>query len=154
MFTQGQLQELSINGLYLTPVEKTIEFAGGTTNAIGDFDGTGDPFTIFEVTGRVAIKVFAVCTEDLAGASATIAVGTALTPAGLIASTTATDIDANEIWHDATPDASTELSSVLTEKIISQDVIGSIATANITDGTIVFYAFWRPLSDGATVTAA
>lgn len=154
MFTQGQLQELGTNGLYLTPVSKTIEFAGGTPNAIGDFDGTGDPFTIFNVTGTVALKILAVCTESLAGASATIAVGTALTPAGLIASTTATDIDADEIWHDATPDASVELTSVLTEKIVSQDVIGSIATANITDGTIVFYAFWRPLTDGATVEAA
>ena len=154
MFTQGQREELAITGLYATPVSKTITFVGGTPNAIGDFDGTGDPFTIFEVEGTVAMKVLAVCSTALEGASATISVGTALTPAGLIASTTATNLIANEIWHDATPDASIELTSVLTEKIVSQDVIGSIATANITAGVVTFYCYWRPLTDGASVTAA
>jgi len=150
--TQGQLNETQALGGQL--VSKTITFAGGTTNAIGNHDGTGDPFTIFEVEGTVALKVLAICTTSLEGASATLRVGTALSDAGLIASTTATDIDANEIWHDATPDASVEATSVLTEKIVSQDVIGTVGTANITSGVITFTAIWKPLVDGSTVTAA
>lgn len=133
---------------------KTITFDGGTTNAIGDHDGTGDPFTIFTVTGTVKVKIFARCTTNLAGASATLEVGTALTTAGLIAQTTATDIDANEIWHDATPDASVELDSVLTWKIVSQNIIGTVATANITGGVIEFVCYWIPLSADGKVVAA
>lgn len=133
---------------------KTITFAGGTTNAIGDHDGTGDPFTIFEVEGACLVRILARCTTSLEGASATLRVGTALSDAGLIASTTATDIDVNEIWHDATPDASVELSTVLTQKIVSQDIIGTVGTANITAGVIEFVCYWFPLTPDSKVTAA
>ena len=106
-FTRGQVAEAAAGiGAYAT---KTVTFAGGTTNDMGDFDGTGNPYTLFRVTGTVLMKLFAVCTADLAGASATLEIGTALSTAGLIAQTTATNIDNNEIWHDATPDASIEL---------------------------------------------
>lgn len=133
---------------------KSMTFAGGTTNDPGDFDGTGNPATLFTVTGQVFMKLYAVCGTDLAGATATISVGTALSTAALIAQTTATNIDANEIWHDASPDASIELSSVLTEKIVNQNVIQTVGTANITSGQVTYYCLWRPLSPGATVVAA
>ena len=86
--------------------DKVITFDGGTPNAIGDYDGTGDPFTIFTVTGAVSVRLVAYCTTDLAGGSATLEVGTTKNTAGIIAQTTATDIDENEIWHDTSPDAS------------------------------------------------
>lgn len=131
---------------------KQITFAGGTTNAIGDHDGTGDPFTIFTVTGLVVARIFGFCKTDLAGASATLEVGTAKGTAAIIAQSTATDIDANEIWHDATPDASVEALTVAPQEIIGQNVIGTVATANITGGVIDFYALWYPLSpDGNLV---
>lgn len=126
-------------------------FAGGTTNARGDIDGTGNPRTLFTVTGTVAMKLLARCTVDLAGASATLEVGTALSTAGLIATTTATDIDANEIWHDASPDASIEAASVLVEKIVNQNVIETAKVANITAGQIEYTCLWRPITPGATV---
>jgi hypothetical protein len=129
-------------------------FAGGTTNDPGDFNGTGNPATLFHVTGTVLLKILAKCTVDLAGASATVEVGTALSSIGLIAMTTATAIDATEIWHDATPDSSIELTSVLAQKIVSQDVIQTVRTADITAGRIVYTAIWYPLSAGAEVTAA
>lgn len=135
-------------------IEKEITFAGGTTNGIGDHDGTGDPFTIFTVTGGVIAKVFAICTTDLVGASATLEVGTAKNTAGIIAQSTATDIDANEIWHDATPDASVEASTVVAEKIVVQDVIGTVATANITAGVIKFVCLWKPVTRDGDVVAA
>lgn len=139
---------------YSLQAVKTVTFAGGTTNAAGDFDGTGNPVTLFTVTGTVLMRVLARCTTDLAGASATLEVGTALTTAGLIAQTTATGIDANEIWYDNSPDASVEASTVLTQKIVSQDVIATVGTANITSGVIEFVCLWFPLTPDSKVVAA
>lgn len=150
--TQGQLSQTTALGGQIA--SKTITFAGGTTNATGDHDGTGDPFSIFTVTGVVSMRLFAVVATGLAGATATIEVGTAINTAGLIAQTTATNLAANEIWHDATPDASVELATVAAEKIVSQSVIGTVGTANITSGVLNFYCIWKPLSDGASVVAA
>lgn len=136
--------------------EKAVTFAGGTTNAIGDHDGTGDPFTIFTVTGTVLARVFAVCETSLEGASATLEVGFTGATAALIAQSTATDIDAGEIWHDATPDAKVELLTVAPEKIIAggADIIGTVATANITAGVIRFFCIWYPISADGNVVAA
>jgi hypothetical protein len=132
-------------------VQKTVTFDGAA--------GTGAAGTValFTVSGRVMAKIFAFCTVNLASAdSNTFEVGTALSTAGLIAQTTSTNIDANEIYHDATPDSSIELSSVSTEKIISQSIIGTVGAgaSGITAGTIVFVVHWRPVTEGATVVAA
>jgi hypothetical protein len=126
-------------------------FDGGTTNARGDNGGTGDPRTLFTVSGLVAVKIVGLCTVNLAGAAATLEVGTALSTAGLIAQTTATDIDANEIWHDATPDASVEASSVMAEKLVFQNIIETVGTADITAGNVYYVCLWRPISPNATV---
>lgn len=150
--TRGQIAEAAAGiGAYAT---KSVTFAGGTTNDIGDFDGTGNPATLFTVTGTVLMKLFATVDTTVQGASATIAVGTALSTAGLIASTTATNLAVNEIWHDATPDASIELSSVATEKIVRQNVIQTVGTANITAGAITYHCIWKPISLDGNVVAA
>ena len=135
-------------------VDKVMTFAGATANDPGDYDGTGNPATLFNVSGTVRMRILAKCLVNLAGANATVEVGTALTTAGLIALTTATDIDANEIWHDVSPDASVEATTVLTEKIVSQNVIQTVKTANITAGKILYTCLWYPLSEDAEVTAA
>jgi len=75
---------------------KTATFAGGTLNARGDIDGTGNPATLFTVTGTVLAVVFGHCTTNLDGATATLEVGVASNTAAIIAQTTATDIDAGE----------------------------------------------------------
>ena len=131
--------------------EKVMTFAGGTVNDPGDFDGTGNPATLFTVTGTVFCKLFAVSEVLPVGATATVAVGTAITSVGLIASTTATLLAVGEIWHDATPDASIELATVATEKIVNQNVIQTVGTANITAGRIRYICLWRPATAGATV---
>ena len=151
-YTIGQLQELGGPGYLLE--EKSMTFAGGTTNDPGDFDGTGNPATLFTVTGVVKMQLFAVCSTGLAGATATISIGTTVTTAGLIAQTTATNLAANEIWHDATPDASVELSTVASEKIVSQNVIQTVGTANITAGVVKYYCLWKPVSSNGNVVAA
>ncbi len=142
-----------VNGI---TVIKSMTFAGATTNDPGDQDGTGNPATLFTVTGDVILRVFGICKVNLAGANATLEVGVSGTTNKFIAQTTATDIDANEIWHDATPDASIELDSVSTPWIVSngQDVIQTVGTANITSGKIDYYCQFRPLSTDADVVAA
>jgi hypothetical protein len=135
---------------------KEMTFAGGTTNDPGDQSGTGNPATLFTVTGDVVLKIIAVCKTNLAGAGATLEVGVTGNTAKFIAQSTATDIDANEIWHDATPDASIEAASVSAGYIVSngQDVIQTVGTADITAGVIHYYCLWRPLSENANVVAA
>lgn len=151
-WTRGQIAEASAGvGVYAA---KSMTFAGGTTNDPGDFDGTGNPADLFTVTGTVLMKLFATCDTDLAGATATVEVGTAKNTAGLIAQTTATDIAQNEIWHDNAPDSSVELSSVATEKIVNQDVIQTAGTANITSGALTYHCIWKPLTIDANVVVA
>lgn len=109
--------------------------------------------TLFTVTGTVALRIFAVCSEDLAGATATIEVGISGNTAALIAQTTATDIDSGEVWKDNAPAAVEGLPS---EFILTggTDIIETIATAAITDGTLTYYCLWVPISDDGNVVAA
>lgn len=153
------LNDLDWTNKYYTSwrqVSNSITFDGGTSNAIGDHDGTGDPFDIFTVTGTVAVKLYAICTTELAGASATVEVGTADTTSGLIAQTTATDIDAGEIWHDASPDSEIELDSVAPSTIVANgaDIVGTCGTANVTGGVLKFICLWKPISSDGNVTSA
>jgi len=119
-------------------------------------DGAQGTKTLFTVVGTVLVRLCAICTKNLAGATGTISIGIAGATAAIIALTTATDIDANDIWHDATPDASIESVSTLREYIItgSKNIIATIATADLTDGILQFYCFWEALADGSTVVAA
>lgn len=145
-FQDNQTSDLKYDGW--KQAQSTITFTGNTANSIGDHDGTSDPFTIFSVTGDVLFKLLAVCTTTLQGASAIIAVGDTNNTASIIATTTASNIAAGELWHDATPDAGVEAATVSAEKIIvnGQDILGSIAVANITAGVIRFNCLWKPIS--------
>ncbi len=146
--TRGQLAEIqALGGLSAV---KTMTFAGGTVNDPGDFDGTGNPATLFTVAGgMVAVKVYARVVTAPVGATATIAVGTTVSNATLIASTTATNLAINEVWNDASPDISAETDSTL--RIVSQNIIQTIGTANITAGVIEYVAVWKPITEGATL---
>ncbi len=150
------VEGITIDTFQTRPIPKLMTFAGGTANDPGDHDGTGNPATLYTVTGDIAFRLKAVCTVDLAGASATIEVGTSFATAGIIAQTTATNIVEGELWHDASPDADVELITVLAERVLvnSGDIIQTVATQNITAGAIQYDLFWRPLSDNATVVAA
>jgi hypothetical protein len=150
--TYGQAVEAAAGvGAYAT---KTVTFAGGTVNDPGDFDGTGNPTTLFTVTGTVFMKLFATGEVDLVGATATISVGVAGSAVALIASTTATNLIALEIWHDATPDARVELATVATEKIVNSNVIQTVGVANITAGRVRYHCIWKPISSDGNVVAA
>lgn len=141
-------------GLLPFVAKKQIVFDGGTPNATGDYDGTGDPFTIFTVTGDVMVMIVAVCKETLVGA-ATLEVGVTNATASLLPQIAdATTLAVNEGWFDATPtlaEARTPQVHVIGGGL---DIVGNIGSANITDGTIDFYCFWRPLSSDGNVEAA
>ena len=130
------------------PVQKKITYTATGNGAVG-------AVTLFNVTGVVAIQMLGRCTTTLEiQAGATIEIGTALTIAGLIAQTAGDAPDVNELWHDASPDASVELTSVLKKNIISQDVIQTIASDTIDSGVIKFMGWWFPMSpDGKVVVA-
>lgn len=129
-------------------------FAGGTANGRGDFDGTSNPATLFTVTGTVMAVVFGHCTVDLVGASATLEVGVASNTAGIIAQTTGTDIDAGEVWRDATPAVGVEVLNDPQVVVGGADIIETVGTANLTAGAITYYCLWLPLSADGNVVAA
>jgi len=131
--------------------EKVATFDGGAgTGATGTF-------ALFTITGTIIARVIAVCTTTLVSAGGgDIEVGGTGNTDALIANTTATDIDSEEIWHDATPDSGIELSSVGAENIFAEglNIFATIATGNITAGVIKFYVIWKPVSaDGNLVVA-
>ena len=135
-------------------VSKDITFVGGTANAIGDFDGTGDPFDIFTVTGNVSMKLYAIPTTSLVGANATLEVGVTDNTAALIALTTGTLITKGKIWFDATPIVGVTAITSVAEKIVLADVIGNVKTANITAGVLKFICLWKPISADGNVAVA
>ena len=155
LFTDGQGKPI-IDSDWGVKAEKLMTFDGATENDPGDYNGTGNPATLFTVTGTVLLRLLAVCQTAVVGASATLEVGHAGSTAKLIAQTTAANIIANEIWHDNSPDSSVELSSVLVENILANglDIIQTVGTANITSGVIRYTALWYPLSINAKVVAA
>ena len=132
--------------------EIEVTFDGATENGIGDESGSQNPYTLATVTGLVEMSIFARCSTSLTGAGSTVEVGTATSTANLIALTTATDIVAKEIWHDASPDASIELTSVILRKLVAEDVKITTKTADTETGVITFVIRWSPItSDGNVV---
>lgn len=131
-------------------VSKSITFNGGA--------GTGSQVTttLFTVTGVVEITPLNHCTADLVGALATISMGlTDGNPGIIIATTTATDIDAGESWNDTTPTIGEAINGTNFPKLSNgKNVTYTVATADITGGAMTFYLKWRPVSPGASIVAA
>jgi len=129
-------------------VQKSITYVAATTGATGST-------TLATVTGVVAVQVFAIVDTTLTiTPTSTIEVGTATSTAGLLPQVASDALDVSEIWHDATPDATIELTSVLTKKIISENIVQKITTETITGGAMTYYILWAPISrDGNVVVA-
>lgn len=126
-------------------LESTWTFVEGTTGATG-------AHTVFTVTGNVLVTIFGICDTDLAGATATVEVGVTGNTAGLIAQTTATDIDDGDIWVDATPAVGVEATPSTFILNDGADIILTVGTAAVTGGVIDFYCLWRPLSSDGNIT--
>lgn len=143
------------SGIFQNTEQKTEAFTGGAGH------GAVGTVALFTVTGGVAIRLACICTENLVEGvgGGTLAVGIAGATTSFIAQATSVDIDAGDVWHDATPDAASELwsvTAVTAERILGngQDIIATVGAQAITDGTLTFTAFWTPLTPGASVVAA
>lgn len=132
-------------------------FDGGTANAHGDHDGTGDPYTAFNVTGDVIIRaVWGIVNTTLVGA-ATIEVGVAGNTAKLLAQVAdATDLADGDVWTDAGTEAGVDKQADGGLFFINDgaDIIETIGTANITAGQIDYYCIWAPAEPDAVVVSA
>lgn len=133
-------------------------FDGGTANAHGNVAGTGNPYTLFSVTGDVLIhSIWGVVNTTLAGATGTVSVGVTGNTAALIALETATELAANGVYTSATQAvgaAATGFSGAGVAVANGLDIIETAATANITAGQIDYYVIWAPVEPGASVVAA
>ena len=139
---------VGIQGVNSFKSTTSVTFAAGTTGAV-------DTFSLFTVTGDVLLTIFAVCNTDLtSGGAATIEVGVAGNTAGLIAQTTATDIDDGDVWVDATPGVGVQALPGTFIVNDGADVIYTVGTTTITGGVLEFYCLWRPLSSDGNVVAA
>lgn len=150
------LDFLNVAGFHIAVV-KPKAFTGSSANTRGDTAGTANPFTLFTVTGDVLVRIFGVCTVNIAGAGS-IEVGVAGNTAGLIAQVVdAENIDANDIYNDAAPAVGVDtLANVLGPYVIVNglDIIETVGTTDITAGNIYYVCLWRPLSDDGFVQAA
>ena len=114
---------------------------------------------IFTVTGDVMAKVIGVCETTVTEGAATsnMSLGTEDDPAVLIPSTPSATLEAEEIWHDATPAEKAEKVDIYGETAFitnGQDIRLTIADEDISAGKINFYCFWKPLSPNGNVAAA
>lgn len=138
-------EAVASNALGQAIVRKTVTFAN-----------TAADVPLFTVTGDVIVKLVAVCGTSLASAAGAN-IGVYAGTVALIADTDCTAIDAGEIWHDASPDASVEALSVLKEFIIANgtDIVLDVeALKQVDSGVINFYCFYTPLSANGAVVAA
>lgn len=129
---------------------KTVTFTGAAGL------GAQGAVPLFTVTGEVLVAVMVpYCSTDLAGAGATISLGVTGSTALFIAATTGTDIDVGEFWVDATPDANgVAVPAALKDIAITDNIIGTVATADLTGGALRFDIYWLPLSSDGNVVAA
>jgi len=133
-------------GLGQSVVTKTLTFSNDAAGQVN----------LFTVTGDVIVKVVPVCTTNIASAAAgNITMGAVGDLDAMIGTTLGTDIDAREIWIDATPDSEIEAFATIRDYIITDgNDIQLDLDAQIDSGVIAFYCFWTPLSSDGNVVAA
>lgn len=123
--------------------------------------GAAGTVAVATITGRVAVLLTtAFCTTLLteSGATSTISYGTAGDVDAFIAVTNAVDIDANEWWTAASTAAGSKSpletltgGLVVSQgwKLLSENTIFTVATADVTAGVLVVDHLYIPLTEGA-----
>ena len=146
-------QVKNVSSLLTRRVTKTLTFTGAA-----GFGQAGDTINLFTVTEGVDISLEAFCTVSLTvSAGTTLEVGVAGNTAFIIAQTDPTTIDANEVWHDATPDSTIELLSDASKEVTvyGADIIATVGVGgNITAGVIVFAILYDARTASGLVGAA
>lgn len=137
-------------------VEKTIEFDGGAgSGAVGTV-------SVFTITGKVLLRaIVGTCSESLVSAGGGTLVLEASDGFDLIPQTTATDLDADDLWADASPAETVGVALAATQKDIvlnggasGATVVITVGTDDVTDGTITIHALFYPLSSDGDLEAA
>lgn len=139
----------------LIHVRKTVTFDGTAGN------GAVGTVALFNITGRVGLHDLTIfCSESLeeGGATATMTLGTASGPDFIISTTTATALVANEWWNDTTPTNAgicTTVGSFLSSRpSASESLIITVGAQSVSNGTLVFDLFYKPLTDDGAMVAA
>ncbi len=123
---------------------KTITFTGAAGL------GAAGTVAIGTVTGRILITHGSVfCSTNLTSSGGTLELGTADNTAGLIDQTTASDIDANDFWQDATPEV--KVSPAIINQLVAASIIATVGSADITAGVLVFEFYWLPMSSNGNL---
>lgn len=133
-----------------TVVRKTIAFTGAAGL------GAQGAVPLFTLTGSVFVEeIGGVVTEDIvSGGSATLALGVTGATGLFIAATAKAQLAvATPVWVSTTGTAGgIVLPAGAQRSLIAASIIGTVATADITDGTIVITVRYFPHSaDGALV---
>lgn len=135
------------------PVRKTITYTAGGTGA------AGIETDIFTVTGEaIVIAIVPFCTTSLTESAGTpdLALGVNNDTNLFIAATTATAIDANDFWVDASPTevGGVALPAALKDIVITDNISCVVGgTNNIDAGVIDFTVYWLPISSNGNVVA-
>ena len=136
-------------GSELRHVRKTITFTGAAgAGAVGTI-------TLFTITGRVRLdRMSAFCTVSLVstGGTGKISLGVASSTGALSSNKSADAIVANDWFTGAGVAAgiSTDIlysSFTVDVYLLSESLILTVGTADITSGTLVFDAWYRPITD-------
>lgn len=136
------------------PVRKTITYAAGGAGA------NGTETDIFTVTGEVIIvAIVPYCTTNLdeSAGTPTLELGVNNDTNLFIAATTATAIDADDFWVDASPTevGGVALPAALKDIAVTDNISCTVGgTNNISAGVIEYMVYWLPVSaDGLVVPA-
>lgn len=129
--------------------QKTVTFTGaadlGAVGSVPYYTVTGDIY--FKLTGKVSV--------DLVGDTATLEVGVSGNTATIHGQETATTLDVGDVISS---DAGQKVGVALGANVYflggGADIIGTVGTADVTAGAIVYSLLWRPASDDAMVVAA
>lgn len=138
----------------LVHVRKTVTFDGGAGS------GAQGTVALFNVTGRVWIVNFTgFPTTTPVGANATIAHGTAATTTALTSALTATALTQNTTWVKNTPQTGLRESAIGTQSLYlglmcEENIIATVATADITAGVIEYDLWYKPITDDGALVAA
>ena len=134
-------------------IRETRITKGPWDNTAGN--GATGTITVATVSGSVYIhRIIPMVTQThTSGGAATMTLGTTSVATGMIGSTTATNLAANEFW--ATTGGGdvgyVNVSDTITSAIISENIIITVGTSGLTAGTIIFDIVWEPVSAGASL---
>lgn len=130
---------ITSNEAYIT--HKTITFTGAAN--LGQ-STTTTPF--FNTTGHIVCNVWGATGVTLTGASAIISCGliAGVSNQLFMSNTTATALDAGEIWTGSTPLGGAALNGL--KAVLGTRQIGTVhSTADTTGGTLTLVCQWRPM---------